>query len=133
MTMEYDKEYLEKVKTAQASFSARPKNNLVFRMKRKSPLDMSSVMEAYVKDMKISRGLDTHRIYEAWDSASGAGPFTLRKFFRSGTLYITLTSSMVRSQLWFQRAELAGKINSILSADPLFSGNDNPVKNIILK
>lgn len=133
MTMDYDKEYLEKVKAAQAASGTRRRDNLFYRLKRKSPLDMSAVMEAYVKDMKISRGLDNHRIYEAWDSASGAGQFTLRRFFRSGTLYITLTSSMVRSQLWFQRDDLIRKINSILSEDPLFSGEKDPVKNIILK
>ncbi len=131
--MEYDKEYLEKVKAAQAASATRPAANPFFRMRRTSPLDMTSVMGAYVKDMKLSRGLETHRICEAWDSASGAGQFTLRKFFRSGTLYVTLTSSMVRSQLWFQRAELSARMNSILAADPLYSGKENPVKNIILK
>lgn len=103
---------------------------------RKKALDMSQVVDMYIKEMKLSAGLNTRRIFEAWDQASGAAPYTIRRFFRDGKLYITLNSSMARTQLGFQKDALILKINSILQEDELFVKDDPRVqfvKEIILK
>lgn len=81
---------------------------------------MNDLMKAFVRHYNLSAGLNTHRIFEAWDIVSGAGKFTLRKFFRSGTLYVTISSSMVRSQLGFQKEALIRAVNEYLENDPLF-------------
>ena len=59
--------------------------------------------------------LDRRRIYAAWDNASGAGAYTLRRYFKEGRLYITVNSSVIRSQLHFQKDALLEKINALLS------------------
>ena len=105
-------------------------------VRRKEALTMEEVIAEYIKSAKIASGLNTQRIFAAWDACSGAGPFTLKRYFRSGTLYITLNSSVIRNQLSFQKAELVEKINATLSGDPLFTEDNRTagfVKELVLK
>ena len=95
---------------------------------RKDPMAMEELVQMFIKSMKLSAGLNTRRIFEAWDAASGASRYTLRRYFRDGKLYITLNSSMVRNQLGFQKAELVDRINEILREDELFLKDDPHVK-----
>ena len=95
---------------------------------RKDPVAMEELVQTFIKSMKLSAGLNTRCIFEAWDLASGASRYTLRRYFRDGKLYITLNSSMVRSQLGFQKAELVDRINEILREDALFQQDDPQVK-----
>ena len=71
------------------------------RITRKRALSMEELVPMYIKSMKLSAGLNTHRIFAAWDEASGAAQYTLKRFFRDGKLYITLNSSVVRNHLSF--------------------------------
>lgn len=106
------------------------------RIKRKSAVPMDELIKRYIADMKITAGLNTQLIFKAWDEASGASQFTIGRFFRDGTLYITLSSSMVRNQLYFQKHDIVRKMNSILSKDSLFNSGDRRVsyvKELILK
>ena len=106
------------------------------RIHRKEAMGMDRIVEQFIREMKITAGLNTQRIFEAWDSCSGAGPFTLKRFFRDGKLYITLNSSVIRSQLWLQRDLLVEKMNAFLQEDALFV-KDYPkvgfIKQLILK
>ena len=64
------------------------------------------------------------------------GPCTLKRFFRGGNLYITLNSSMIRNQLYFQKDVLIEKMNAYLSQDELFTSDNRTVgyiENLILK
>lgn len=88
---------------------------------------MDALVKEYIKSMKLSAGLNTQRIFAAWDACSGAAPFTLKRFFRGGKLYITLSSSVIRNQLYFQKAELMEKMNAFLSKDELFTQDDRMV------
>ncbi|MCR5003757.1 MAG: DUF721 domain-containing protein [Bacteroidales bacterium] len=106
------------------------------RIARKKALEMNELMRMFIDDMKLGPALNTQRIFKAWDEASGAGQFTLKKFFRDGTLYVTTSSSVVRNQLFFQSEALVAKMNKILEEDHLFL-KDEPkvgyVKKLILK
>lgn len=88
---------------------------------------MDQLVSAYIKQMKLAAGLNTQRIFEAWDACSGAGPYTLRRYFRGGKLYITLSSSVIRNQLIFQKDALVEKMNQYLAQDPLFTRDNNTV------
>ena len=106
------------------------------RITRKRAMSMEELIPMYIKSMKLSTGLNTHRIFTAWDEASGAAQYTLKRFFRDGKLYITLSSSVVRNHLSFQNAELVERINQILSRDELFVRDDprvSFVRELILK
>lgn len=100
------------------------------RIHRKEAVSMDEVVKQYIKSMKLAAGLNTQRIFAAWDACSGAGEFTLKRYFRDGKLYITLSSSVVREQLRFQKDDLVEKMNHFLSQDTLFT-EDNRTVNYI--
>lgn len=106
------------------------------RIERKEAQTVGDALKEFLKAYHLTPGLNTQRIFSAWDDASGASSFTIKRFFRDGKLYITLNSSVVRSQLSFQKKELITKINAILENDALFS-KDEPkvgyVNELILK
>ena len=105
-------------------------------VRRKEALTMEEVIEEYIKSAKMASGLNTQRVFAAWDDCSGAGPFTLKRYFRSGTLYITLSSSVIRNQLSFQKEALIEKMNAMLSGDPLFTSDNRTVgyvKDLVLR
>ena len=106
------------------------------RIHRKQALSMEELVQQYIKSMKLAAGLNTQRIFEAWDACSGAGPFTLKRFFRDGKLYITLNSSVIRNQLSFQKDALVEKMNAWLAEDKLFTADNrtvNFIRELILK
>ena len=78
---------------------------------------------------------NTNLIFSAWDTVSGAGPYTIKRFFRDGKLYITLSSSVICNQLAMQKDVLLAKINSSIAGNDLYIGQsaDGPVKQLILK
>lgn len=97
---------------------------------------MDELVKQYIKSMKLASGLNTQRIFEAWDACSGAGEFTLKRYFRDGKLYITLSSSVVRNQLHFQKQDLVEKMNRFLLDDSLFTEDNSTVgfiQELILK
>ena len=106
------------------------------RIARKNALGMDEVMPMYLRSMGLVTALNTRRIFAAWDQASGAAAYTANRYFKAGTLYVTVTSSVARSTLSFQKEELIARMNEILSSDELFTP-DNPrasfVKELKLK
>ena len=97
------------------------------RIHRKEAVSMEVIVQQYIKSMRLAAGLNTQRIFAAWDACSGAGPCTLKRYFRGGTLFITLNSSVIRNQLFFQREELVRKMNAFLSKDELFTADNRSV------
>ena len=107
-----------------------------YAIRRKEALSMQKVIEEYIKSAKMASGLNTQRIYASWDDCSGAGPFTLKRYFRAGTLFITLNSSVIRNQLSFQKEALIEKMNATLSGDSLFTPDNRSVgfvKELVLR
>lgn len=97
---------------------------------------MQEVVRMYIKTMNLTSGLNRQCIFEAWNNASGAADYTLKKFFRDGKLYITVSSSVIRNQLYFQKDVLLEKMNDILSRNELFISDEKHnyfIKELILK
>ena len=97
---------------------------------------MDEMVPMYIRTMKLSAGLNTQRVFAAWDEVSGVKDFTLRKFYRDGKLHVTLSSSMVRSHLEFQKDAILLALNDFLKKDRLFVKDYDKVgfvKEIILK
>ena len=105
------------------------------RISRKNAQPLVDVL----KEMLVEgRAINTHNsylIYAAWDKVSGASSYTIKRFFRDGNLYITLSSSVICSQLSMQKDVLLKKINTFLAGDELYIGDPScgPVKQLILK
>lgn len=106
------------------------------RIQRKEAVSLADALKMMLEDAHMTASHNTRRIFEAWDTASGASRYTLKRFFRDGKLYITVDSSVVRSQLSFQKDALLAKINSLLGEDQLVISGDKAtvtVKELILK
>ncbi|MBS7274247.1 MAG: DUF721 domain-containing protein [Bacteroidales bacterium] len=109
-----------------------PTNKLPFR----KAVGMNTLIREVLKEGRMAEAFNSRCIFRAWDLASGAAEFTVRRYFRDGKLYITLSSSVVRSQLHFQQDVLLQKINSIARNDEFFTDTESvkgPVTQLILK
>lgn len=103
-------------------------------LRRDEAVTMDTLISQYIRDMELASGLNGQRASEAWDKASKAGKYTLSRSLRDGKLYVRLSSSAVRSQLYMQKEALIEEINRILAEDSLFSveKGEVPVKDIIM-
>lgn len=102
----------------------------------KEAATMDNIVRQYISEMGLAPGLVNFKVCEAWDKVSGAGQYTLRRSFSKGKLYVSLSSSAVRSQLYFQKETIIGEINrslSEVSIIPGFRDDTGIVKDIILK
>jgi len=96
-----------------------------FRIRRKEALSIAQAVKLWMQSEHLGATFNTRRIFKAWDDVSGAAQYTLKRYFRDGTLHITLSSSVVRNQLSFQKDILIEKLNKALEGDELFE-KDNP-------
>lgn len=106
------------------------------RINRKNAVTMEEAVLEFLKSTHLASQHNTHLVFKAWDEASGAEKYTLKKYFRDGKLYITLSSSVVCSQLQFRKQDILDRINSLLESDPLFIADDRfagKVQQLILK
>ena len=107
-----------------------------YRIKRKNALPLSAALREYLSESRLAPGLNSRRIFAAWDAVSGAAPQTLKRFYRGGKLYITLNSSVARSRLGADKELLKQRINDFLSQDDFFirdEGGSSWVEELILK
>ncbi|MBR3074330.1 MAG: DUF721 domain-containing protein [Bacteroidales bacterium] len=107
-----------------------------FRIKRKNAIPLSSAIRDYLKEAHLTSGINTRCIFAAWDEVSGTAPFTIKRFYRNGKLYITFNSSVVRDQMKPRKELLIEKINDRLAKDPFFSTDEHYVswvEDIVLK
>ena len=87
---------------------------------RNEALGMGQMVPLFVRARGLSAGLNTMRVFSAWDEVSGVKDFTLRKFYRDGKLFVTLSSSMVRTHIELQKDSILQAVNSFLEKDSLF-------------
>ncbi len=106
-----------------------------YRLRRQKPTAIAELIKQYLKSNSLNTAFNTHLVFSAWDDASGAAQYTVKKFFRDGKLYVTVSSSVVRSQLLFQKSALTDKMNAIVSSNELFCGPSGCryVKDLIIK
>ena len=101
-----------------------------YRIHRKEALSIAQAIKLLMKSEHLGATFNTRRIFNAWDEASGAAAYTLKRYFWDGTLHVTLSSSVVRNQLSFQKDALIEKINRILEQDELFDKENTSVSTV---
>ena len=97
------------------------------RIARKNAVTIAEALKEMFRSSAAGATFNTRRIFAAWDQASGAGAYTIRRYFREGVLYITMNSSVLATQLSMQKGFLVEKINAILADDILFIKEDSRV------
>lgn len=107
------------------------------RLRRQEAVGMDELVRQFIREMRLSAGLNRQRIEEVWNEVSGASRYTLGVNFANGTLYCTLSSSIVRNQLYFQKDFILKGINEKLKSDELFiwdwDKNGDCVKVLVLR
>ena len=105
------------------------------KMRRQDAVGMEDLVNQFIREMKLSSGLDKVRAAAAWNAVSGAGAYTLEVRLERGVMTCTMSSSVVRNQLYFQINSLTKSLNEYLSQDPLFAGQGDGVvvKKLILR
>lgn len=94
-------------------------------MRKYKPTGMELLVQEWLRSHSLGPALNTRLISKAWHQATGAGRYTSSVFYRGGKLYVTTNSSVVRSQLVFQKKDILAKMNSLIAEDGLFTGRDN--------
>lgn len=111
-------------------------NHTFARLARKKAYSMDELIHQYIKEMKLVNGLNRQRIFYAWDRASGAARYTVGRYMKGGVLYCSISSSVIRSQLFFQKSRILELMNGFLLEDELFvkdKGRTSFVKDIVLR
>lgn len=107
-------------------------------LRKRSSEEIGSLSSGILSDMHLLEGLRRQTVFNAWYDVSGAGRYTVGLFLNDGILYVSMSSSVVRSQLSFQLDGIVMAMNRQLAADKVFvkfyGGNPhNPVRKIVLK
>ncbi len=100
------------------------------RLSRKTPESMDELIFQFIRSMKHNNEMNRQRIFSAWNQASGAEKYTINKFVKDRVLYCTISSSMVRNQLFHQKEVILVKLNKILIQDRFFVADLIKEKNL---
>lgn len=65
------------------------------RIHRKEAVSMDELVKQYIRSMKLAAGLNTQRIFAAWDACSGAGSSL------SGAFSVTGNSTSPSVHRWY--------------------------------
>ena len=97
---------------------------------------MDELVSQFIREMRLSSGINRQRVTEAWNVVSGASRYTLSVSYVGAVVYVALNSSMARNQLYYQRDVLIRKMNEYLASDSLFVGDGKggpAVRTLMLK
>ena len=96
-------------------------------MKRENTRLISAIIEEFIKEERLEEGLNRTRLFRAWDNVVGenGARATSNKFFREGVLYCTINSSIMRTQMYYNRENIIAQLNKML--------NGTVVNKLILK
>lgn len=88
-------------------------------MQRVNTNKMSLLIDQFIREQGLEEGLMRVRIFRAWDEVIGerAASYTVSKYFSKGVLYCTVSSSMLRTQLGFQKQEIISQMNRLLNKE----------------
>ena len=106
------------------------------KLRRKEAVGMEDLMLQYLREMRLTSGMNRQRATEAWNTVSGASRYTLSVSLERGVMTCAISSSLVRNQLYFQRDVLVQKMNEYLDKDEMVirDGKNNPfIRNLILR
>lgn len=104
-------------------------------LRRRDAVGMDELVEGFIREMKLTAGLNRQRVLAAWNAVSGAQRYTVDVFVKDKVMYCTIGSSMVRNQLYFQKDVLLEQINGYLADDDMYVKEGEPpyIDELILK
>ncbi|UCD60496.1 MAG: DUF721 domain-containing protein [Flavobacteriaceae bacterium] len=88
---------------------------------------LSEALNGFIKENKLQKGMDKVMVREAWEQVMGNGVnnYTTAVELRNNTLFISLSSSVLREELSHGKSKIIDMLNEELDKDL--------VKNIVLR
>ena len=88
-------------------------------MKREGAKTIAELLVDFIQEEGLTDGLERVKIFKIWDIVVGTkyANATLYKFYKNGTLYCTISSSMLRSQLYLNKLQIIRDINKMIGRD----------------
>ncbi len=90
------------------------------RIERKYPIPGRQAIQEWLVSEGLGPAYNAQIIARIWNEVSGMERYTGHVWFKDGTLYVTLTSSVVRSRLSTMGTQLAARINEALFQNEMF-------------
>lgn len=88
-------------------------------MQRIGTQSIGEALKEYIKEVNLSESFKKFEIYEAWEKAVGEqiSRYTINLFFNQGILYVTLSSSIIRNQVYYNLDGIRLKINQLMGSE----------------
>lgn len=95
--------------------------------KEKNLHSLSDALNAFIKENKLQKGMDKVMVREAWEKImdNGVNNYTTSVELRNNTLFVSLSSSVLREELSHGKSKIIDMLNEELKKDL--------VKNIVLR
>jgi len=80
---------------------------------------ISDILSTFVEDNKLNKGLDGVQVEAAWRQLMGQGvqSYTENIKLQNGTLYVSLSSSVLREELSYGKDKIMAMINEELGKE----------------
>lgn len=87
-------------------------------MKRGETKSIAAIVRAMLREEGLETPLNEHRLINAWSEVLGGAVsfYTKELYIHNQVLYVTLTSSVLRHELFMNRKELVRKLNEHVRA-----------------
>ncbi len=82
-------------------------------MRRSNTQSLSEVLKEYIKENHIDRKLREVDVVQGWENLLGKtiAHYTRNIYIRNQVLYVEITSSVVKNELFMMREEICRRIN----------------------
>ncbi|QBA64578.1 DUF721 domain-containing protein [Muriicola soli] len=82
-------------------------------VRKKNNVSLSEALQEFISSNKLQKGLDKVLIKEAWASLMGNGVnnYTTGLDLRNGTLFVSLSSSVLREELSLGKSKIINLLN----------------------
>jgi predicted nucleic acid-binding Zn ribbon protein len=96
-------------------------------MRRSNTQSLSEVLKEYIKEARLERKLKEVDVVQGWEELLGKtiSHYTRNIYIRNKVLYVEISSSVVKNELFMMREEIKRKINE--------KGGEEIVKTIVFK
>ncbi len=82
-------------------------------MRRSNTQSLGEVLKEYIKEVQIERKLKEVDVVQSWENLLGKtiAHYTTKIYIRNQVLYVTISSAVVKNELFMMREEIKRKIN----------------------
>ena len=88
-------------------------------MRRSETVQVNALLKLFIKEFNLEKGLLENRVLTLWDETMGGmvAKATRQKYIKDGKLFVYLSSSVIRHELFMMRGEIVKEINRRIGQD----------------